>query len=187
MPEETTAVAESNVKETPTETTRDAKDEQIANLMKAVDAERIQRKEVSKKLDTLKSAQLEEQGKYKELYETGKTELEAMKSQLTGYEAHFTAAVEAAKVDAPQEMIELLPSNLSSQDQLTWITKATAAFNPKNAEPSPRKTVPPGMINPSSTDTRVSVTDEEFKNMDAIERIKHLDGMGYSKETLKGY
>ena len=184
---EQTPVAEGNVTETPKETNRDAKDTQIDNLNTALRSERSQIKDLRKEMDGFKSSQLEEQGKYKELYETSKTELESLKSQVTGFEAHFTAAVDAAKVDAPQEVLELLPSNLNSQDQLNWITKATVAFQPKSAESTPRRYAPPGMINPSSTDNRVSVTEEEFKDMDAIERIKHLDSMGFSKQTLKGY
>jgi len=177
---------ESNVnKETPKETNLDPKEEQINNLNTALRSERAQLKEVRKELDALKNSHLEEQGKFKELYETNKTELESAKSKLSGYESHFSAAIEAAKKEAPAEVLELLPSNLSSSDQLTWLSKATAAFKPTAV--APRKVVPPGMINPSSNDSRVSVSQEEFEKMDPVDRIKHLDTMGFSKKDVRGY
>ena len=181
-------VVNSNVSKEPSkETPRDPKEEQIGNLNAALRSERSQLKDLRKEIDTLKNSQLEEQGKFKELYETQKTEFEALKSQVGEYDSYFSAAVEEAKGNASQQVIDLLPSNLKPRDQLSWLSKASETFSVTNKEsPTPRPSQPIGMLNPPDDGNRVNVTKEEFEKMDPIERIKYLPNFVSNEDPLAG-
>jgi predicted RNase H-like nuclease (RuvC/YqgF family) len=165
----------------------DNKDSQIENLNVALRSERSVIKDLRKEVDAVKDSQLEEQGKFKELYETQKTEFEALKSQMGEYETHFTDALEGAKGKVDPNVLELLPNNLSNKEQLSWLEKAAVLSNEK---PKQRPDATRGQVNPAGDDNKVSVSQEEFMNMTPEERSKmstediaNLKGLGGLRMT----
>lgn len=96
------------------------------------------------------------QGKFEELYNTAKTDLDGFKSKaeqnegrVKELESLFGTMLEAKLESIPEEMRELIPENLTPEAKLAWIEKAQAKglFGTANAkkpdEPVGGSTNPP--------------------------------------------
>lgn len=68
-----------------------------------------------------------EQGKFEELYQNSQKELEAFKkyeSRTQELESVITGMVESKLKSIPEDMHDLIPSNLSAEQTLSWLDKA---------------------------------------------------------------
>lgn len=187
MPEETnksqTDSSDADVNKNKQETERDPREEQISNLNAALRVERDSVKQLKREMESFKNSHLEEQNKFKELYEELKPKYEESIKQVDEVNSYFTATLEEAKTKAPKEVLELLPSNLTPKDQITWITKAADTFS-SNASATSRNVSTKGMTNPPVTD-RVNITPEQYMSMSRDERQKHLDDALTLREELR--
>lgn len=167
---------------------QDSKDNQIENLNVALRSERSVIKDLKKEVDSIKDSQLAEQGKFKELYETQKTEFEVLKSQVGEYEVFFASSLDSAKEKLSPAVLELLPTNLSNREQLSWLDKAAAVS--VGEKPKQRTDATRGQLNPSGDDNKIAVSQEEFMQMTPEERSKmstdeiaNLKGLGGLRMT----
>jgi hypothetical protein len=162
---------------------QDGRDNQIENLNVALRSERSVIKDLKKEVDTIKNSQMEEQGKFKDLYETQKTEFEALKSQVGEYEVYFASNLDSAKENLSPAVLELLPTNLSNREQLSWLEKASALKT--DEKPKQRTDATRGQLNPSGRRQQDTVTQEEFMQMTpdqiakmSTQEIANLRGLG---------
>ena len=167
---------------------QDSRDDQIENLNTALRSERSVIKDLKKEVDSIKNSQMEEQGKFKELYETQKTEFEVLKSQVGEYEVFFPSSLDSAKEKLSPAVLELLPTNLSNREQLSWLDKAAAVS--VGEKPKQRTDATRGQLNPSGDDNKIAVSQEEFMQMTPEERSKmstdeiaNLKGLGGLRMT----
>ena len=181
MPEDTTVtVVDSgdNVKTDPA--SEGGKNNHLDNLKKALDAERIAKRDLQTKLDELSKKDMEEKGKYKDLYESEKTEKEKLKKEVDGYTDYFSKTLEEVKKSTAKEIISLVPESLSPQDQINWIQKAEKTF--KEGARAHTLGESKGMLNPAGNDARITITQEEYLRMPRDQRLKYLD---QAKEIIK--
>ncbi|MDR7207589.1 hypothetical protein [Priestia megaterium] len=68
-----------------------------------------------------------EQGKFEELYQSSQKELEAFKkyeSRTQELESVINGMVETKLKSIPEDMVDLIPANLSAEQTLAWLDKA---------------------------------------------------------------
>ena len=179
-------VVKDNVTNSSKETkTSNPKDDHIANLNQALRQEREQTKELKASMQSLQNTQLEEQGKFKELYEAQKTEFESMKTVVTDFETSLAESVEKAKAKLPEKALKLFPTGATVQQQMSWINEATEVFQPEKTTSDSRPSLfQQGLVNPPNNE-RVSISREEFTKLPAIEAMEHLEQIT-RKDPLTG-
>lgn len=134
-------------------------------------------KEVQKQLDALlkekEQAEIEskkQQGKFEELYQTTLKERDTLKGEYETFsqrvqtlEGVINELVEAKLADVPEEFHDLIPSNLTPEQKLSWLANAEK----KGLFGSSKKDTPVGgQTNPSSKQT------VDLSQMSAMELLK---------------
>lgn len=162
--------------DSPKETPADPQADQINNLNAALRAERAELKKLKGELDSVRNSHLEEQGKYKELYEAQKSDYDSLKTKVDSYESFMSQTVEDAKAKLPENVLKLFPGSASPQEQLAWINEASEVFSSQQpSTPTPRPNLTRGRVNVPDSDTRVRVSEEEFARMSLADRAKVVD------------
>lgn len=146
---------------------------QLTNLQKALDSERLGRKQANDQLDKAKTAELAEKGKFEELYKVEKQEKEKLSKEVEAYNDYLSSTLEDVKKTARKEVVELIPESLSPREQISWIRKAESKF--KQGVSSERIGDSRGILNPGDDKTRVTITEEEYASMPREQRLKHLE------------
>lgn len=139
-----------------------------ANVKEALKQERDKSKGLQTELDALRhtSTDLAKQ------FESTKTEYDKAQAVLAEYDDYFKKTLEDATSKLPKEVLELIPSNYSDSQKLSWINKASEALKPADTGRNP---TPRGIVNPSGKGERASITKEEFVKLSLPERAKHLE------------
>jgi len=108
-------------------------------LVSALKSEREVAKEAKKRVDAIEKAsqeaekkRLEEAQDFKKLYEKAESELMELRPKaetFTSYETILKKTLESSIAEIPEEKRSLIPSKLSIQDQLEWISENRALLS----------------------------------------------------------
>jgi len=129
-PEEKTALAAADASKTENQEHMVPKgrlDDEINKRHSAEEKLRV----LEEKRQAAEAAALAEQGKWKELAEKRQQELDDLKGKadkVDGYEKTLKENLDAQLAEIPEEMRKLVPSELTTSQQLSWISKNKAVL-----------------------------------------------------------
>jgi DNA repair exonuclease SbcCD ATPase subunit len=114
---------------------------------------------------------LEEQGKFKELYEAEQKRAKELESKAHGYESAFKAQVDAEIAGVPEHLRKYAPADPAAA--LAWARDMKAAVTPGAPPPTPKPpATPPTAPAPATPGSPRTFTEEEIEGMSYDERKK---------------